>query len=199
MTVELDTILADVWEALFASAGNPASEWGLVALGTVDADGNPHQRLVILRGVDPVNRQLHCYTDRRSPKIEQIMLRPQTSWLFYDRQARVQVRLAGDARMRPHDDPMSRKAWQYCSPEHRRNYGGRLAPGTECSQGYGSAPEDLLANLPEIPESQAVSENFCVITVVIDVIDWLQVSESGNRRAQFWWAGEGWQSSWVAP
>ncbi|NJR71990.1 MAG: hypothetical protein HC782_02445 [Gammaproteobacteria bacterium] len=47
--------------------------------------------------------------------------------------------------------------------------------------------------------SNTARENFCLIHVAVDLLDWVYLSSEGNRRAQFSWANGELTSQWLAP
>lgn len=74
-----------------------------MALATVDAMGDPQVRMVLCRGFDPVQARFAFYTNRESPKGQDLDLRGRASGVFYwdalSRQARISGRVvrASDA------------------------------------------------------------------------------------------------------
>ncbi|HEX4508590.1 MAG TPA: pyridoxamine 5'-phosphate oxidase family protein, partial [Burkholderiaceae bacterium] len=73
-------------------------DWRIAVLATVDDDGKPDARNVVLREVEADERQLIFYTDARSPKVRQIAAAPEGTLIFWSAtlgwQLRVRVRLA---------------------------------------------------------------------------------------------------------
>ena len=64
-----------------------------MALSTVDADGAPDSRMVLLKDVD--GRGFTFYSNRESAKGEQLATRPQAALLFHWKSLRRQVRVRG--------------------------------------------------------------------------------------------------------
>lgn len=64
-----------------------------MALSTVDADGAPDSRMVLLKDVDP--RGFTFYSNRESAKGEQLSIRPVAALLFHWKTLRRQVRVRG--------------------------------------------------------------------------------------------------------
>ena len=64
-----------------------------MALATVDADGQPSVRMVLLKGFDPDG--FVFYTNRESRKGEALMVNPKAALLFHWKSLRRQVRIEG--------------------------------------------------------------------------------------------------------
>lgn len=88
-------ILADWFEQ--ARAHEAIRNHDAMALATVDAMGDPQVRMVLCRGFDPAQACFSFYTNRQSPKGQDLDLRGRASGVFYwdalSRQARVSGRV----------------------------------------------------------------------------------------------------------
>jgi pyridoxamine-phosphate oxidase len=71
--------------------GVPDPEW--MVLGTVDADGTPFSRVVLLKEVSPAG--FTFYTNYQSRKAQQLAANPRVSLLFYWQPLSRQVRIRG--------------------------------------------------------------------------------------------------------
>lgn len=98
-----DTILPlfDDWYAQ-AQAGEP-NDPNAVALATVDADGQPAVRMVLLKGHD--ERGFVFYTNRESRKADALTAHPVAALLFHWKSLRRQIRIEG--RVEPVSDAES--------------------------------------------------------------------------------------------
>ena len=161
-------------------------------LGTISEHG-PTLRTVVLRHFNEQERTLACHTDRRSSKVTEVLEDPRVSWLFYDRDRKLQLRLAGNATVHKDDDFA-----QYCWSETQEQ--GRACYNTQTGSGKTvvkpAAAPDLIASREE---EKAARSHFTVIACQIQFVDWLILSSKGHRRAQFQWRDSGWESTWVAP
>jgi pyridoxamine 5'-phosphate oxidase len=83
--------LFDAWYAE-AKAGEP-NDPNAMAIATVDADGRPSSRMVLLKGHDP--RGFVFYTNRGSRKADDLAARPVAALLFHWKSLRRQVRIEG--------------------------------------------------------------------------------------------------------
>jgi pyridoxamine 5'-phosphate oxidase len=83
-----------MFSALFQRAGGDAAEANAMVLSTVDADGRPSARYVLLKGVDA--RGFVFYTNAESRKARAIAAHPYAALTFYW-PPETQVRVDGDA------------------------------------------------------------------------------------------------------
>ena len=82
-----------MFSALFERAGGDAAEANAMVLSTVDADGRPSARYVLLKGVDA--RGFVFYTNVESRKARAIAAHPYAALTFYW-PPETQVRIEGD-------------------------------------------------------------------------------------------------------
>ncbi|MGO9758471.1 MAG: pyridoxamine 5'-phosphate oxidase [Roseiarcus sp.] len=84
----------ELFEAWFTEAGkSEPNDPNAMALATVDANGLPDVRMVLLKGADP--RGFVFYTNEESAKGRQIAASPGAAALFHWKSLRRQVRLRG--------------------------------------------------------------------------------------------------------
>ena len=95
-TINLNELLAQIWpwlERACQEEGNPLRT-------PVFGSANEHEisvRTVVLRQVQPANRELVCQSDYRSRKCWEIRKNPQVRWLFYHPDEHIQIRAGGPA------------------------------------------------------------------------------------------------------
>ncbi len=164
----LDTIL----DTLAVGAADPASPFHVLTLGTL-SDGVPRLRSVVLRGVDRAAHRLTVHTDARSPKVAEIEAESRVELHVWDDAGKVQLRLAGLARLHGRD---ARAAAEWSA----------LSEHTRATYQVGAPPSSVLHGPP--PPDQdlaAASAVFTVIDVTLSSIEHLLLSRDGNRRALF--------------
>lgn len=190
---ELEDIEQRIWSELEAAVQRPpagerpgdrAHDWRTVVLATVDGS-LPDARTLVLREVDPRERQLVFYTDARSPKVKQIEQSPVGALMCWSRdldwQLRMQVRLAVQTSGLAVSSRWARlqgtgRAGDYLSPH---------PPGHR-----------LHAAAAPVPGADLGTRNwFAMITALVDEIDWLELHDDGHRRALFGTGG----AHWVQP
>jgi hypothetical protein len=174
-----------IWELLEEGVQRASSPFHTPALATSSSAG-AEVRTVVLRHADPQARTISCHTDWRSPKRRQIERDPRISWLFYDPDRKVQLRLRGSARLHKGDD-YARGRWAQSNTRGRVCYSALLAPGTLVEAPPG-APKD--------PESGW--NNFAVLVCTLHAMDFLYLSATGHRRARLRWEGDAWSASWLS-
>jgi hypothetical protein len=198
---QLAAVLADAWCRLDEAAGDGSHPLAQPVLATADADGSPHARVVILRQFDRDHRRLIGHTDARSPKAGQLRDRPVATWLHWDPQARVQLRLVTAVTLHQ-DDELADGQWAGASASSRRAY---LAPHPPSSPVAGSEPSlnlpaDVQGEVPDEDRLAAGRDHFLVVAGVIERLDVLYLIDGGQRRARFRWAGDGEPDAmWVHP
>jgi pyridoxamine 5'-phosphate oxidase len=180
----LAEVEAAVWHELNQAVRHKAHPWRVAVLATEAGDA-VDARCVVLREWDAARRTLMIYTDARSPKVAQLATQPMGVLVLWSEplgwQLRLRVRLEAQtaglmvssrwARLK-----MTPAAHDYLSP---------LSPGS---------PLGDAASHPASPQRES-REHFAVLTAEVLSVDWLELHEHGQRRAQFDSQG----ARWVAP
>lgn len=189
----LDGSLAHAWAMIGRGVVDRRSAFHTPVVATVDETGAPSQRVMVLRAADGGSRTLRLHTDLRSAKLAHIEQQPRISVVFYDANAKLQLRLGAQARIHAQDS-ISDQAWLNSRPQSRLCYEQSVAPG---------AP--VAAPLPELPVDARAARaddgrlNFAVLIIVVDTVEWLYLAIEGHRRARWVWKDEQWQGTWLAP
>jgi pyridoxamine 5'-phosphate oxidase len=190
----LEKIRAEVWEMLGGAVSDTKNPLRTPVLGTVGPEGS-QLRTVVLRRVVAAERLLMCNTDLRSAKIRDIQALSRLSWLFYQPEERVQLRLAGQASLLQ-AGPLVDEEWSRLSPLNRRDYCTVDPPGSPLSVPSSGLP-DSFGQTPA--EGEIGRKNFVVVVCQVDALDWLLLQESGHLRAQFTWRDDKLAATWVVP
>jgi hypothetical protein len=191
--------LAHVWARLEGAVTRARDAFHTPVLGTVRAeDGHCGLRTVVLRRVEPSLRRLACHTDLRSSKVADLRCSPRASWLFYDRDARLQVRAGGAVTLHT-DDGLADEQWRAARLSSRRCYLSEPGPGQVLDGPEVTLPGDLADRVPTEAEVNAGRGNFAVIACTVDDIDCLMLRYQGHRRLRFRWRTDRWHGRWVAP
>jgi general stress protein 26 len=185
MLVPLDGISDYAWRALRRGADDPSHPMHILTLATVGPDGRPSARLMINRGAEREGHvgRLWMHTDSRSPKVAELQGAPFACVSVWDAAAGIHMRLHGRVVLHQHDE-CARKHWEQLSSAARWLFDAPDAPG----QAGGSVePPDL--RLPrdkaQLPHKLTARERdrFTVIEVRVETIDWLQATQTQQRRA----------------
>jgi hypothetical protein len=184
-TDALPELAQRIMARLHQAYGTLSDPWRLPVLATLGPEG-PDARVVVLREVLNDGRELVAFSDRRAPKITQIHQHSRIALVFYDAAGPVQLRIHGEANVQEASD---RDRWAALSDAQRQNYRSLAAPGTPVdSPSEGWAMTD-----------RSGFEEFAVIRITVETLDWLWLARAGHRRAQFTGEAGSWSGSWVVP
>lgn len=177
----LHTVEDRLWQEL-QRAPQRGHPWRLCTLATVTPDGLPDARSVVLRQVDPAERELCFFTDTRSPKVAQIARQPRGVVVMWSAELGWQVRLS--VQLEVLDSGLAVLShWTRL----------KLTP----------AVFDYLSPVPpgsplERPSAERGDrEHFGVVCARVLSIDWLDLNTNGQRRARF--GPEPGAATWLQP
>ena len=185
----IDQIRADVVRRLRAGASDRKSGMHTGVVATADADA----RVMVLRDFDNGNWTLRFHTDARAPKVDTIGKGAPIGVLFYDREAKLQIRCRGTGRIE-REGPIAEAAWAESTEFARRCYVGE-APGAPANGPTSGLPEWIEGVNPSPEQVAPARPNFAVLLVSVAEADWFHLSNDGHRRAIVTQDG----GRWVAP
>lgn len=190
LAYDLEKIEKEIWQLLEQSAQSHKAPFHSGVVATAE-DGLPQMRTVILRRAEAEVGKLYFHTDVRSPKVMQLKQEPRMSWLFYNAELRVQLRLQATAVVH-YDDEVANHGWEHSRLASRLCYTTSSAAGTLLA-----TPELINVNRTEVePELIEIAwKNFCVIETVVQKMDWVFLNKEGNRRALFDYSSNNYQ--WI--
>lgn len=183
VTVELIDyhMMPDVaWTKLSHAANDPSQSLRLMTVATVDNQGKPSNRTLVLRGADRASGLIWFHTDRRSPKIQHLKAQPHVSALAYDQNDCVQIRLDGPATLHQ-NDALAQRHWEQASLAVRYAYALPQGPGKPVQ--HADPKFQSMHSAQQHGHVEEGRQNFVVIQVQVEMIDWLQVASTGQRRA----------------
>ena len=169
-------IFSSQWNQLELAVKEAKHNYHLFALSTIDRDSSDI-RTVVLRNVNKKNHSLSFHTDIRSPKFKQITKNPNVSVLFYDVQARTQIRMIGITSVCG-DESILRSLWGKLSKESKECYMGEVAP---------SGPlhgKTTINKIKQEDKSEGYNK-FARLTIHISKMDVLMLHHLGHRRIEF--------------
>lgn len=193
----LDEVLEDIWSKLARGKADRRSAFHTPTVCSVDHDA-PAPRIMVLREVDRAAARLRFHTDFRSPKRLQFDRNPKVSILGYDPSSRIQITVAGLARVVA-DGPAARAAWDASALTSRRCYLAFDAPGSHLDEASSGLPLHLLERSPTLEESEPGWSNFAILLVQAEQLEWLKLTACGNRRARFTRNADSWTGQWLHP
>jgi pyridoxamine 5'-phosphate oxidase len=183
-TLDLGEIERRIWRALTAAVGRPKDPWRTPVLVTC---GDGEGRVVVLRAVDGVGREIEFHTDARSPKVRALERDPRVTWVFYSPRWQVQLRIRAVARVHVGDEA-AEAAWGRVPAASRSNYADGPAPGVVVS-----------APLDAADFRGGIQAHFARVQTRVDRVDWLWLRPGGHRRAVWESDADGWAGGWRAP
>lgn len=195
----LNDALQWTWHALRQGADASKHRYHTPVLATVDHDGLPAARVVVLRDIDPDHRSLLFHSDARAPKIAHLRRQPHAAWAFWDPDQKVQLRIAGPCSLH-FDDDLADRQWNASTAASKRCYLAPAPPSSDADQPSPNLPEDVRGIVPSHERVAAGRSHFAVVRTQIRRIDWLYLHHAGHRRARFTWtqAGDP-HAAWLEP
>ena len=193
----LNDVLKWSWRNLHNGIRNFRHPFHRPALTTVDGN-QPQARTVILRGFSENDRTLICHCDARSPKVSQIQDNPNVSWLFYNPEKWIQLRLTGTASVHT-EDKTAEIQWEKVRPANRINYCTEIPPGSPVEKQTSGLPDFLSHKAPKLLAHSEARKNFAAIVCRFHQMDWLLLKLTGHIRAKFHWENHNINASWIIP
>jgi pyridoxamine 5'-phosphate oxidase len=184
---DLDASLEMAWQLWGRGMVDRHSGFHTPVVTSVDKDGNPQARTMILRAVDRETRTMRFHTDVRSAKMLHWKFKPRVCILGYDASKKIQLRVHGRVDLHM-TDVAADDAWKNSRPESHVAYSAKIAPGVALD-----APSDA----PQSDESGR--ENFAAVIAHVESLEWIYLSAKGNRRAIFSWQNGVLRSNWLQP
>lgn len=164
----------------------------IVALATSNREHGGSARMVVLRAVALSDRWLEFHTDARSAKIDDLSRDPRATLLFWDPAAQLQLRAEGRVALYGADTREAAERFAQLGSGARRTYRTEQPAGTPLER-----PEALRFTLSS--GEDPTSSSFVVARFTVERIDWLQLSDEGQRRAEIVYRGGSATQRWIAP
>jgi len=197
---DLDLSFEKAWDVIENGPKDRHSPAHAPVVGTVDEDGAPQLRVMILRDVCRDTRTLRFNTDVRSRKITQMRVNSATSILIYDVAAKVQLRLSGIAQVSK-DGDVADTAWSQSTPFARRCYMAEVSPGSEVLAPSSGLPDWIQGRQPSEAQLVDARPHFATLLFQAKQLEWLYLANAGHRRARWTWDDvQGlWNGRWLIP
>ena len=179
-------IYENIWKYLDKGVNDRFSDYHTFSLAT-SPKNIAEIRTVVLRGYDRQNQSIIFHTNNLTNKINEIKNNPSVGALFYDRKGKIQIRCNGDAVIN-NMDQYCKERWDKMSAQSKECYYQNISPGKNIES------PGIVKNKLE----NKLSENFTVVTININKIDWLYLSSAGHTRVKFL-KNNGFIGQWIAP
>ncbi|MFM1934861.1 MAG: hypothetical protein RL360_1742 [Bacteroidota bacterium] len=191
----LSELEQDCWDRLVTGAIKSRTPFHTPSIATLH-QGDVSLRTVVLRKTLPTERELRFHTDIRSPKWQELSQNPSISALFYDAVDRIQLRVKGKAVLH-HTNEITAEAWQKTSLSSRKCYLTLFSPSSYTEESTSGLTEDIEQENFTLAESEVGYENFGIVSIHVQSIDWLWLNHAGHRRSYFDY--EKGVNSWMIP
>lgn len=187
----LEDVLGDVAERLREGAQNRHLAMHFPMVATADADA----RIMVLREFERDGWRLRFHTDVRSPKCGLIGDGAPVGVLFYDREAKRQIRCKGRGWIE-RATPLVDAAWAQSTNYARRCYLGE-GPGAVAAGPTSGLPDWAEGLNPSDEQVASAREHFAILLVELDQVDWFHLAHDGHKRAIIDLPGG--EGHWVSP
>jgi 3-hydroxyisobutyrate dehydrogenase len=179
----LNELEQDCWNRLVSGAMKSRNPFHTPCVATLSKD-EVSIRTVVLRKAFPIERELCFHTDIRSTKWNELIINPSISALFYDAAERIQLRVKGKALLH-HTNDLTAKAWETTSLSSRKCYLTLQSPSSFADKSTSGLSEDTEQENFTLAESEKGYDNFGIVSIHVQSIDWLWLNHAGHRRAFF--------------
>jgi len=191
---QLTNIFRFIWEELKEGAVDRRHPFHLCFLSTIGSGDVtvPESRILVLRDVDTENFSLRSNADLRSNKCLEIKRNPNTHLLFYNKEKKIQVRIAAESTVIG-GQAITEEAWLESQDVSKRCYFSPFSPSTIIQEPFSNTMLDL--------KDENLGLNvFGLITSKAKEIDYLELNYEGHTRCHFvLFNGELQSSEWLAP
>jgi len=185
----------DTWNRLVNGAVKSRDPLHTPCVAT-QCNGDINLRTVVLRKAIPESKELRFHTDTRCKKWQELNINPSISALFYDAADRIQIRVKGRAVLQFNND-ITAAAWQKTSLSSRRCYLTNFDPSSFTQNPTSGLSEPIEQENFTLEESEMGYQNFGIVTIQVQNIDWLWLHHAGHRRAYFDYVSGSF--SWMIP
>ena len=192
--LSLENIPKEIWSHLKNGIKDISSAFHFPSLSTINLDGYPTSRTVILRNIDFKKKLISFNTDIRSQKWFEMKNNNNILLHIYDFKNKTQLRITGKAFLNYKNKNWD-NAWNSLSIMSKECYSSPHSPSI-----YIENPKDIDQNIKTIKKDclDKYKINFGRIDVEVKIIDWLYLLHSGHRRAKFTY-NKKLKMTWLAP
>ncbi|MER0441327.1 pyridoxamine 5'-phosphate oxidase family protein [Emticicia sp. W12TSBA100-4] len=176
----LQEIEKQIWLLLQESVKTAKSAFHQGIIATIN-NYFPEQRTVVLRNINLEEKTLRFHTDIRSEKINHLRQNDALSWLFYDAELKLQLRIYTKATIH-HTNDIADRAWENSRLASKMCYTTQAKSGSILSE-----PEMIDVNKKDVEQEllDFAYNNFCVIETKAFAMDFVFLNAKGNKRGFF--------------
>jgi pyridoxamine 5'-phosphate oxidase len=199
--MSFEEILAHCWQLWYSGAAHRQHAFHMPAVSNVQMHNGqyfPDSRTMVLRQAHSDSAQLVFHTDTRSPKVNAFGKHPQAHVLAYSPANKVQIRATGLAQIHTQGD-MVEQAWAQSTLFAKRCYLSSLGSGYVIDAAHSGLPADLEGIEPDEARAQAGRQNFALLSIHLNQMDYLSLAHTGHRRALLSLHNHRWGGQWLCP
>ena len=191
----LKNIHKQIWQNLSMGIENSTSTFHYPNICTINNEGYPSIRTVVLRKIDKINYKLFFNTDIRSLKWKELQNSSFITAHFYDNKLKTQLRIYGKPKLHYKNNEWE-EAWKNTKNMSRECYASPYAPSIIINE-----PKIIDNTFSQLNKNKLdkFKVNFGRIEIKIKHIDWLYLKHSGHRRAKFIYDENKITMNWLAP
>ena len=193
----LQELEQDIWHQLVQATQAKDDPFRTPALASISEQGIG-LRTIVLREVIQSERKLIFHSDLRAPKILEIQKDSSVSLLFYDPNTQIQIRVQGQGAIH-HQDHLTQEQWDKTPIGSLKIYLTEYAPGTPTDDPISGINPELENKKLDRLDVAPFRNNFAVIVIQAQQLDWLWIDRAGHRRARFEYQEKGLQAQWLIP
>jgi len=166
-----DTLVEHIWQELDRATRERGHAWRTAVLATVDEEGSPQARTVVLRSANQQQSEFRVFTDGRSPKVAELQARPHAVLVFWSALLNWQLRVSVNVKVR-HSGAEVDAAWERVRTSvAARDYLSPVAPGQPgWAAGVGGTG-------PSVGD-----HHLAVLVAQVRAIDWLELGSHGEHQ-----------------
>ncbi|MDC1377802.1 pyridoxamine 5'-phosphate oxidase family protein [Flavobacteriaceae bacterium] len=177
----LDSILNECKEQWVSAKKKKNHPFRFFTLATLDNDGSPHLRTVVLRGFDSELLNFIVYTDLRSKKVNELKMDKRAQFLFYDPKRMLQI-IVGVSHIESNLDDFIYKS---IPEQSKKDYAAVEVPGSKIK-----SPEKVQYNFSK--------GHFTQLIFKAESIEYLRLKRPNHIRASFNLINN-WEGNFIVP
>jgi pyridoxamine 5'-phosphate oxidase len=158
-----------IWQELTRCALDKHHEWRSPVLSTVGLDGTPQARTVVLRQANKAAQTITIFTDKRTPKVAELVKQPSGVITCWSKRLGWQCRISLQFQVLTEGSEVDAAWLRISRSPAAKDYLAALPPGTPLVE-KGDAPS---------------SHQLAVLIGHITAIDWLELGVLAHRRIKF--------------
>ena len=208
ISMEPNDIFNSFWHNMHEGCHSRKSQYHHLYFGYITKDSlsqnyRPQLCTVVLRHYDTKEGIIAFHSDIRHRKINHIQNNDFVHCLFYSKEHKTQWRVQGRCKIH-HHDTFSQSKWQNMPDLSKFCYVSDYAPATPMHDRSSGFSQQGWENKHTRIHEENADENFSIVAVYIDSIEWLYLSSRGHQRGIWSYdktekEEKSWTWQWLSP